>query len=44
VTAARSIALGNIANGNVGNGFLIIAVLAVLAVFGAARAFGKAIA
>jgi ABC-2 type transport system permease protein len=44
VTAARSIALGNIANGNVGDGFLIIAVLAVLAVFGAARAFGKAIA
>jgi len=44
VTAARAIFLGNIANGNVGLGFLIMAALAVLAVVGAARSFGRAIA
>ncbi|NNM97766.1 MAG: ABC transporter permease [Candidatus Dormibacteraeota bacterium] len=44
VTAARDIFLGNIANGNVGLGFLIMAALALLAVAGAARSFGRAIA
>lgn len=44
VTAARAIFLGNVANSNVALGFLIMAVLALLAVAGAARAFGRAIA
>ncbi|MHB8331822.1 MAG: ABC transporter permease [Candidatus Dormibacteria bacterium] len=44
VTAARAVFLGNIANANVGEGFLIMGVLAVLAVAGAARSFGRAIA
>ncbi len=41
VTAARAIFPGNIANANVGEGFLIMEVSAVLA--GAARSFGRAI-
>ncbi len=44
VTAARSIFLGHLVNATVLEGIVIVAVLAVLAVAGAARAFGRAVA
>ncbi|MHB8393197.1 MAG: ABC transporter permease [Candidatus Dormibacteria bacterium] len=44
VTAARSIFLGHLANATVLEGIVIVGVLAVLAVAGAARAFGRAVA
>ncbi|MHB1501448.1 MAG: ABC transporter permease [Candidatus Dormibacteria bacterium] len=44
VTAARSIFLGHLANATVLEGIVIVAVLALLAVAGAARAFSRAVA
>jgi hypothetical protein len=44
VDAARAVFLGNLDNPSVAKGVVLMAVLAILAIFLGARAFGRAVA